>query len=305
MIQSSYLGIDVGGTNLKAALIDKKGSVIFDKESKTPRELKFFIDKVKKIVADAESIAQKKDLRIESIGVGIPGLVDYQAQKIIYCPNLKFLNNLGVEEFSLEIPIFLGNDVDLALLGIERKEKIEEESFIYLALGTGLGGAFKINDLYSMNLNLAGEIGHMKIVANGKECNCGARGCLEAYVSGWAIIKEGQKRISKEIKEAKEVFDLVRENHPEAEKIIKEMAEMLGVGAANLVNVLGIETIYLGGKIIKSADLFLESAEAAAQKNIFQAQQRNFSFKIPKLKEKAGLIGAAYWALKNSDSHKK
>jgi predicted NBD/HSP70 family sugar kinase len=127
---------------------------------------------------------------------------------------------------------------------------------------------------------------------------------LEAYVSGWAITKEGQKRISKKIKEAKEVFDLARENHPEAKKIIKEMAAMLGIGAANLVNILGVETIYLGGKIIKSADLFLKSAQQAAQKNIFQSKMRNFSFKTSQLKEKAGLIGAAYWALKNSNLHK-
>lgn len=304
MFGKSYLGIDIGGTNLKIALIDEEGNLIFDTENKTPLGLKIFIAEVKKIVSKVKSIAQKKGLKIEALGIGIPGLVDYRKQKIIYCPNLKFLNNLGVEEFSLEIPIFLGNDVDLALLGEEWHEKIKENSFAFLALGTGLGGAFKINDVYSMDLNLAGEIGHMKIVANGRKCSCGARGCFEAYVSGWAIQKEGQKRISKKIKEAKEVFDLARENHPEAEKIIKEMAVMLGIGAANLVNILGIETIYLGGKIIKSADLFLKSAQQAAQKNIFQSQKRNFSFKTSQLKEKAGLIGAAYWALKNSDFRK-
>ena len=251
-----------------------------------------------------ELVSQEKNLEIEAAGLGIPGLVDYQKQKIIYCPNLKFLNNLTVERLLLGIPVFLGNDVDLALLGEGWQEKIKENSFAYLALGTGLGGAFKINDVYSMDLNLAGEIGHMKIVANGRECSCGARGCLETYVSGWAIKKEGQKRISKKIKEAKEVFDLARENHPEAEKIIKEMAVMFGIGAANLVNILGVETIYLGGKIVQSADLFLKSAQQAAQKNIFQSQKRNFSFKISQLKEKAGLIGAAYWALKNSDFRK-
>ena len=142
-----YLGIDIGGTNLRAGLCSQNDVLTYEFSEKTPKDLKNFFTKIKEIVSEAESFSRHKNLKIKAAGLGIPGLVDYQKQKIIYCPNLKFLNNLGVEEFSPEIPIFLGNDVDLALLGEEWQGRIKENSFAYLALGTGLGGAFKINDV--------------------------------------------------------------------------------------------------------------------------------------------------------------
>lgn len=220
------------------------------------------------------------------IAVGVPGLVDIENQKVVYCPNLEF----KIEKIATDLPVYMANDADLALLGKMALRDLGKNVAL-ITLGTGVGGAFAIGDKLPIDFKLAGEIGHMKIIAGGRDCACGGKGCLEAYVSGSAILKQAKEEISQDIDSAEQVFDLTRSGGEKAGKIIDEMAKMLGVGIANLVNVLGVEKIILAGQIAKSADLFLDKTLESAKENIFALGVRNFSIEPSQNIDQIALFG--------------
>ena len=277
----NFIGIDVGGTSVKAGIV-RDLRVIEDLDVPTPKTRHKFDDVVSKIIRILCAKAE-----IEAIGFGVPGLVDYKKGKVIYCPNLEF----DIDEIKTDLPIYIGNDADMALVGeMEFRPKDKGKTIAILTLGTGLGGAISVAGKMPYELNLAGEIGHMKIVANGKKCSCGQKGCLQAYASGRAIEEEsgGDNVIN--------VFKAAEEGERKAQKIIYEFSEMLGIGIANLVNVLGVEKVILAGKIAKSAETLFKFMHESDKNNIFAFDSRPFSIEVSKNIDEIGIIGAARFA---------
>ena len=200
-----YLGIDLGGTNIAAGIVDKKGNVIKKASTPTLKErdpeeiVKDMIEVSKKVIEDAKLSVSD----IVGVGVGCPGIVDNKSGVI------KHLSNVGMSNFPLrerlsevfKTKISIENDANAAALGEYKLYGNNSESFIFITLGTGIGGGIIINGKIYSGFNGAGaEIGHMKIEIDGVPCPCGCSGCYEQYASVTALIRSTKEAMEKNLR---------------------------------------------------------------------------------------------------------
>ncbi|OQA53227.1 MAG: Glucokinase [candidate division WS2 bacterium ADurb.Bin280] len=286
--------IDIGGTNIKFAVIgaqDRAEVQQFD----TPKQKDELLNSIKGALE--KSLIEK----IKNVVLGIPGLVDYDQNKVIFCPNLKELKDQDLKDLFKEkgLNAYFANDADLFLYGATNGNFAINT--LALTIGTGLGGSFCLGGAAPDQMGLAGEIGHMKIVANGRECGCGQKGCAEAYVSATALIKQAQKEISTDVTKAYEVFDLARQGNEKALFIIEEMAKSLGLVIANMINVCAVEKIIIGGGIAKSSGAFIQTVKDNAIENTYCAQERKIDIFAQEDFEETVARGAKIFFQRNYD----
>ena len=300
-----YIGIDIGGTNIKAGVVDAQGNILGEADAPTgadrPQDvvLQDILDVVKTSVR-----ASKIDIKeISAVGMGSPGLIDSENGIVIYN------NNLGWRDFhigekisdALKIPSRLENDADAAALGevISGSAK-GAKSAVIITLGTGVGVGVVVDGRI-----FPGEFGHMVIAYNGRECTCGRKGCFEAYSSATGLINMTKEAINKnpngilaDIAEregsvnGKTVFDAYDKGDLEASKVIETYTDYLACGIANLVNGLQPEVVSLGGGIAKQGERLLAPLREKVRNEVYKG------IKIPEIVNctlgyKAGLIGAA------------
>lgn len=292
-MSSLSIGIDIGGTSIKAGLVRENqilGDII---DVPTPNSLELFRSKLTDIIDQFRGDRPGEEIKI---GLGIPGLVSSRDHKIAFCPNLQFLNDLPFDSLLQNYCPSIANDADMALYGEMVLGNLWGEDVLLLTLGTGLGSAFYAGGKGSWELNLAGEAGHMKIVPNGKQCSCGERGCLEAYFSANALISESRARILGKITDVEDIFEYLKSGEPNARVIIDNASKVLGLGIANLVNILGVSRVILGGKISQSYEWFSGPVYDAAKQNIHVFSERKFTIEQSKYVDKAAIIGAADYA---------
>tara|TARA_Y100000588_G_C14266646_1_gene930228 strand:- start:1410 stop:2327 length:918 start_codon:yes stop_codon:yes gene_type:complete len=262
------IGIDIGGTNLKLAIFKLSGKIVNKKIFKTA-ETEIEKNLTKFITQSKIKFARKKN--IFGIGISVAGLLN-KNKKLVNSPNLpnfkfsKFMQFLK-GEFP-NVPISIMNDANAAAIGehsIGFKKKYS--SIFLLTLGTGIGGAFINNhSLWEGNFGTASEIGHTCIKANGNLCNCGVKGCLESYFSGWAIKKRAEtfaklypkSKIGKLEKITPlEISNLCRLGDKRSKEIFKESGVYLGIAMSNIINLINPETIILTGGLTKARKYFL------------------------------------------------
>ncbi|MCD6223656.1 MAG: ROK family protein, partial [Deltaproteobacteria bacterium] len=222
--------------------------------------------------------------------------VNYKEKILKKSPNLPFLSDfsfLKIQE-KIHLPLFLENDANAAAFGASRRFKFS--NLIYITLGTGIGGGIIINNKILRGYQgYAGEIGHITILPFGKRCTCGNRGCLEAYVGGWAL----QKEINKvwKHKTVKELFDLAKQDK-KAYKIVRHFSTFLGIGVASLINIFNPQAVIFGGKISYDWSSFHKSMEEVIEKRVYFPL--DVEFIKDSLPDKAGLLGMTHIALENN-----
>jgi len=291
------LGIDVGGTTIKAGLVTAQGEIIAEQVKKT------IVDKgvetiINTITSLAKELIQEKDISLsdlQGVGVGIPGYINYDEGRVILAPNLKWrdvpFKKLLEQEF--KVPVFLDNDVNAAALGEQyfgAGKGIDD--FVMLTVGTGLGGALVLKgEVYRGTLGLAGEVGHMVVQDNGLLCGCGQRGCLETLTSASAIIKQAREAGLK-VTKAKEVFNLAHEGEVKAQKIVQVSAYYLGLGISNLVNLLNPQRVIIGGGVSKAGDILFKPVSQTVERLCLNTIGSQVEIISAKLGNKAGIIGA-------------
>jgi len=309
------LGLDVGGTRLKAAIVDTYGKLYFPKEVPTEREVKRIINQILKVINALLMEGEKEGFRdkILGIGIGVTGQVDFSRGRIIGGIKDKLLGWIGtplreVIEKEVDMPVLIDNDGKVAALaeyyfGGHGKLK----SLVCLTLGTGVGGGIVINGEIYRGAKVAGEIGHMTINFEGPLCGCGHRGCLEAYVSSSALISYTRKLLSG--RQESKIYELckgdlkeitpeiiaraAKEGDPVALKAIRIMGKYLGIGLANIVNVLNPEVIVISGGLSKLGELLLEPAKEALREYSFGVSANYTKVVLSSLGSYAGVIGAA------------
>jgi len=314
MKQSYIIGIDIGGTDIKAGLFTKKGNII--KWRKIPSN----VEKGKDVVLEGIiNIIEKFEERGMSIfpvlGIVIAGIIDNKKGKIIHSPNLKKLDNFKIRKAlkeRLKKDIVIENDANGAALGEMWKGAGKRlKNFMLLTLGTGLGSGLVINrKLWIGEDGNASEMGHTKIVPDGIKCGCGGKGCLEMYFSSKAI-ERIVKRVLKEIRNTRlkqyplteaisprTVYKEAKMGDAVASNIYREISEFLGIAIANVINLLGIKNFILSGGISDAYDLFIPFLTEAIGKNLFYPFSKDFTILKGKLGNKAGATGAAYLALR-------
>lgn len=266
------IGIDIGGTKISMVIGDDRGRILSQKRiptltgPRTPECIKNLCLNLQELIADVGPRARK----LCGIGVGIPGPVNSTKGIVPASPNLKGWKGLPLQkilESKFRLPAVMINDANAAAIG----EKIFGQGrgandFIYITVSTGIGGGIVANGrLLEGKGFVAGEVGHMTLVPNGDLCKCGKRGCLEAYASGTAITSFAKRELKKhkssalfrvakeEPLSAKLVGRAAREGDRFGLEVYRRAGFYLGVGIANLLNILNPEKVILGGGVWKSA----------------------------------------------------
>jgi glucokinase len=308
------LGVDLGGTKILAAVVSKDGKVISraKKKTKADSDAQAIMQRMVDCCEEAMEKAKLTAKSILAIGVGSPGPLDPIEGKVLDTPNLN-LKNAPIAKFiseKLKIKTFIDNDVNIGTLGeFTYGAGKGKKDIIGIFLGTGVGGGVIINGKlhhgYSLN---AGELGHMKLVANGELCGCGQRGCLEAYASKTAMIRkikeaiaEGKKSILPELigdnwsKLTSKVFKkCVEEKDPLVVPILEEAAIYTGIGIGSLLNILSPELVVIGGGLCEALpDFFMPIIRNHAEKNSFPIMYKGIKIVPAALGDDAGILGAA------------
>lgn len=301
------IGIDLGGTSIKYALVDKAGNSFF--EGKLPSFASVSAAKVMEQLIKAATLlkdeAAKQDWNVLGIGLGTPGIVD-ETNRIVLggAENIIGWENIDVAslmEKQMSLPVVVGNDANLMGLGDTKYGAGRGcTHVVFLTVGTGIGGAVIIDGkLFNGYANRGTELGHVPLIANGEHCACGAVGCLEYYASTSALTR----RFSILAKEQNLSFDteingelivrLYHEDFPLAVECMNEHFYYLGRGIAGFVNIFSPQRIVIGGGVAESGSFYLEKIRAVFKKHVIADCALNTKIVAAELGNKAGLIGAA------------
>lgn len=310
--QKKYLvGLEFGGTNIKAALFDNKPRIIQQEFQPTHAQLgvESVLKRIKKIIhnlIDKENILSN---HLMGIGIASPGPLDTKKGIIFNSPNLPGwkrvpLKNVIKREFN--VPVILENDTNAIALGeywMGNGKGVDH--LICITIGTGVGGGIILNgQIWHGRDDLGGEIGHMIIEKDGLECNCGNKGCLEAYISATGIIKRtiqalNKGRVSSLSKKRNKltselIFNEAKKGDKLSLEIVHETAEYLGIGLANLVNILNPEIIILGGGVSRSGEILFKPTLKELKKRAFLRGVEHLKVLPSKLGNQAGILGSIY-----------
>lgn len=306
------IGIDVGGTNVKIALVNDEGQIIYSNSVPTRAEMgyEYTVNNIKQAIYDLlkETKLEAKD--IEGIGFGFPGQVDYKEGIVRNAPNIPGWVEVPIakifeEEF--HIPTRVDNDVRCAALGeLNYGAGKGCENLICITVGTGIGSGLIINGkLVRGASNAAGEIGHIKLdIAGGPLCGCGDRGCLEAFASGPSIVALAEEYIkggkSTKYRELANpditpyvVSVAAQQGDPVAKRIFTIVGEYIGVGLASVVNLLNPEKIIIGGGVAAAGDILMNPIKETLVKRAMPISGAAVEVVPAQLGNTAGVIGAS------------
>ena len=300
-----YIGIDIGGMSVKAGVVTENGDILAKEAVQTPINdekamLQALLESINKAIKSAG--VTKDD--IKAIGIGNPGLVDRENGVLLGATNIGY-SQLPVREFLTEnfasVPVLVENDANCAALGEFYKAE-NTNNFVFVTLGTGVGGGIIINGkLFTGSNGAAGELGHIITHLGGRECGCGRRGCWETYASVTGLIKTTEEHRN-EIKgiapdekiTGRTVFDLARKGDKDAERVRDIWIEEVAVGIADLINIFQPDSILIGGAISKEGDTLLLPIKDYVDKNAFSSPNlAKTKVEISKIGGDAGIIGAA------------
>lgn len=307
------IGIDIGGTSIKGAVVNDTGKVLtrfamdVNKNASGEDEVNRFCDVMIKSINDYDN-----SIKLEGIGIGMPGILDMDKGVVITSPNLPKWNGLHISKLiskRMGLPVYINNDANVATLGEARFGSGKEYSnLIMLTLGTGVGGGIIIdNKLYDGNRHQGAELGHMVIRANGEKCGCGRRGCFEAYASATALIRDTKKEmdkcpdslmhdVSKELGKinAKVVFEASRRGDKAAIRVMKRYVKYLSEGILNYCNIFRPEVVLLSGGVANEGDYLLDQVRRFLKNHSYGMKgSPKVELKVASLGYDSGKIGAA------------
>ena len=310
-VRKYYVGIDLGGTFIKGGIVDDLGNIIY--QDKVPTESENGADRVALNIANlAKMLLEKTGLSaddVEGIGMGVPGMIDSKAGNVIYSNNLKWKDfRIGEKVRQLTgLRVKIANDANVAALGEAKFGAAKDyEDVVMLTLGTGVGsGIVAEGKLLEGNKSAGAELGHMVIVNGGEQCTCGRKGCLEAYASATALIRD-TKRAMEAHKDSKmweiggldkvtgkTAFDYM-DSDPYAKEVVENYIGYLACGITDVANIFRPETVLLGGGVCAQGDTLVKPLQKLLDKDIFAgALGPQVPILVAELGNSAGLLGAA------------
>jgi glucokinase len=309
-----YIGIDLGGTNIKAGLVNTKGEVIDEREIRTEAEKgpDHVLDRIGRMAKSFQS-ACEEGVHIAGLGVGVPGQVDTAEGIVQEAPNLPGWKQVKVRKelkSRVNIPASVDNDANLAALGefaFGAGRGIHE--MLMVTLGTGVGGGLILGGrVYHGAMGGAGEFGHMVIERNGPVCNCGRRGCIEAFIGTRGLLQAVKDRLEKgrksplsaipeQSRTPKDISEAAESGDALAREVLREAGDALGVALGSVANLLNIERVVVGGGVAKAGDLILNPAREAMKRTALAVSRETVSLVPALLGNRAGLTGASRLAM--------
>jgi glucokinase len=307
------IGVDLGGTNLRAAILNPQGEILDRHKEAThasdgwEKVVARLIDNIKR---QRESAALK-GFDVASVGVGAPGVILAEKGVVVKSPNFPDWNNLPLKdklEKSLNLPVFLENDANAAALGEQWRGAGQGiQSMILLTLGTGVGGGIILdNKIWHGADGMAGEIGHMTLIPDGRPCSCGNTGCLEMYASARGIVLSYREALEMALDKpmkaetpitSEQVYEAADAGDEVARSVMRDMGRMLGVGIASLINIFNPERIVIGGGVKEAWKLFIQYTHDEIVKRAFEIPARRTAIVPSRLGDDAGMVGAAAVAM--------
>ena len=312
MAKKYRIGVDIGGTNIKIALVDREGKIVYSNTTPTRAEMgyEYTINNIKQAIKDLMKETNEDKNSIEAIGFGFPGQIDYVEGKVLILPNLPGWVNVPfrkIMEEEFDIPTYLDNDVRCAALGeLNYGAGIGAKNLICITVGTGIGSGIILNGkLVRGASNVAGEIGHIKMtMEDGPLCGCGDYGCFEAYASGPNIVamakeylKGGKSAKFKELATEElspyVVAQAALQGDVVAIQIFKKMGEIIGLGLTSVINLLNPEKIIIGGGVADAGDILFDPIKDTVARRAMPIQREAVEIVHAKLGNTAGVIGAS------------
>lgn len=295
------LGIDLGGTNVKAAFVDKNGHL--SHKTVVPSDGWTTPDEVVDGLAHVVSQLLAHETEVSAIGLGMPGPLNTKEGYVLSTPNMPFKEKFPIRQRLREVlnrELYVQNDANCAALGeaVYGAAKNSKVS-ILLTLGTGVGGGIVIDGgIFDGVSGYGGEIGHIPLYPGDTHTTCamGHIGCLEAYVQRNAVKKLGLTLLGEEIS-PRVIEDKARQGNKAALDVYLKVGEHLGVAVATLVSIFNPDSILIGGGMSPAFDLFEERLREVAARHTYSLLLDNVIIQQAKLGNEAGIIGAACYAL--------
>ncbi len=308
-----YIGVDIGGTGIKTGIVTKEGKIVVKSSIPTDRSFDPVViaDDIAKQILDLLASQNMTVSEIRAIGVGVPGAINSATGVVDYNNNLHWrkvpLAQMLSERTSL--PVKISNDANVAALGETKfgAGKAYHDT-ILITLGTGVGGGVVIDGkLFEGNESKGTELGHTVIVKNGEPCSCGRKGCLEAYASATALIRDTKRAMEKnpdslmwkfspslDKVDGRTSFECAKQGDAAAQAVVDAYVEALGEGLANFVNIFRPQAIVLGGGVCAQGKNLTDPVDAYVKANSYGEDfAPPVEITTATLGSDAGLIGAA------------
>lgn len=310
-----YVGIDLGGTNIAAGILDENLKII--KKGSVPTiNTRHYSEIIKDMAMLVIKLLKETGIsydEVHSIGIGSPGTCDRENGVLLYTNNIEFNEvpmRVEMQKY-IPLPVYIENDANCAALGesIAGAAKDVPDS-ITVTLGTGIGGGIILNNkIYTGFNGMAGEIGHIILRHKGEPCTCGRRGCWEAYASATALIRQTRRAAEKHPEslinsltggdlsriDAKTAFDAMRQGDRVGSRVVKQYILYLSEGISDLINIFQPSRVVIGGGISKEGETILVPLREIARKSTYYGEGNIAHTEIvqAELGNDAGIVGAA------------
>ena len=309
-----YIGIDLGGTGIKAGLVDENYKIVHTASVPTGAQRpqnEIIKDMAMLAIRVAKEAGYDIEKDVKSIGVGSPGTCDSKNGVLIYANNINFENaqiRTEIQKY-VNLPVYLGNDANVAALGEFKVLDEDVSDMVAITLGTGIGGGVIIDKkIYDGFNGAAAEIGHFQVqMYNGEPCTCGRNGCWEAYGSVTALIRETRRAVeanpdcdmAKDVAskggeiDGKTSFVWAKKGDSVAKKVVDEYINAVAEGIVSVINIFQPQVLVIGGAISKEGDYLLNPIKEIVNKFGYGHSIPKTEIRIAKLGNDAGIIGAA------------
>lgn len=299
MVKKFIIAVDLGGTNLRVALLDLRYRIVL-KHSFNTRTLLNKDRLIEVIIKAVNDILESQNINkrnILGVGLGLPGSIDY-AKGVVHSltniPGWKDVRLGRLLKKKLGMPVFMDNDANLMCLAEYRLGAAGGSRYaVCLTLGTGVGaGVISEGRLYRGANNAAGEVGHIPLNESGPRCNCGGRGCLETYVGNNRILAEARKIFGQDIS-LEGISRLAGNGNAKALRFWSSVGRHLGIALTGVTNLLSPDVIVIGGGVANAGKALLDEVKKVIKNRAMKVQGRHVKVYMANLGSDAGLIGAA------------
>lgn len=305
------IGVDIGGTKVAGGVVDAEGRIVARVRRDTPAD---DVGRTRDVVVEviAELAAEH---RVEAVGIGAAGWIDAHRSRVLFAPNLAWRDEPLRDYISAAVglPVIVENDANVAAWAEFRygAARDADDSMIMFTVGTGIGGGVVLGgELVRGAHGIAAELGHMLAVPDGHLCGCGRRGCIEQYASGQALVRFARSGARQEPEQAVQLLELAggdaeqitgpmvtaaaRAGDPISQRAFAQIGHWLGIGLANLVQILDPQVLVIGGGVVEAGDLLPEPARRSYREALAQRAALSVAEVRPaELGNAAGVVGAA------------
>ncbi len=307
-MEEVIIGVDLGGTNLKAGVLTDDGEILHRCQRRTESDKgpEKVCDNIAAAVKECRKAASENQ-HVAGIGIGTPGPLDLSQGVVRFAPNLPGWDDVPLRDMIQErtgLRCVMENDANAAALGEQWLGAGHGcSSLVLFTLGTGIGGGIVLDgEVWHGYDDGAGEIGHMSIDPEGPRCGCGSWGCIEAFASATGMVRRMEQAIESGTNTcladtrgdltAKKIYEAAVDGDAAASKNIHMTGYYLGVAVSNIMHILNPEVVVFSGGVTAAGNMLLNPIRQTARERTMEACRRDVKIKLAELEENAGIIGA-------------